>query len=111
MSDYHSKRALSTKHPKQLMKMVLHDESIDNAKFRKLAMLAGAKMEDFFEMDHGQKRAIARNKEDLLRHFMSKKKKSLAITRMKVSMEVQAATISMAQVEMTRLTGREAMMI
>lgn len=60
---------LSTYTPKTLLTRLLHDDTIDDNQFRKLAILSGAQFIDLFEMNDETKEAIPRTKRQLLVHL------------------------------------------
>ena len=60
---------LSTYTPKTLLTRLLHDDTIDDNQFRKLAILSGAQFIDLFEMNDETKEAIPRTKHQLLVHL------------------------------------------
>ena len=74
-TSYESAVKFSKMKPKKVLEIMMKDNRVDNAMFRRIALYAGVPIEELFRLDHDKQRAYALNKKELVAHLYEEKKK------------------------------------
>ena len=74
-TSYESAVKLSKMKPKKVLDIMMKDNRVDNAMFRRIALYAGVPLEELFRLDHDKQRAYTLNKKELVAHLYEEKKK------------------------------------
>ena len=70
---------LSKNTPNQVMNLILRDPDIGDDAFRSIAMMAGATIDDIFEMDPTSEEARPRTKEELIKYMREQQTKQSGV--------------------------------